>query len=99
MSAARIAAGSTMYVKVPISATSAGNPITLTADAVAIAFTTPGGTPATWFTGTWEGTGTARVLVGPGGALTLTPGTYWVWVKVTDNPEIPAEQVGILIIY
>jgi hypothetical protein len=31
----------------------------------------------------------ARVLIGPLGAVQLAPGRYRVWVKVTDNPEVP----------
>ena len=36
----------------------------------------------------------AKCLVGPGGAVTLTEGTWWVWVKVVDTPETPALYSG-----
>jgi hypothetical protein len=36
----------------------------------------------------------AKCLVGPGGVITLTAGTWWVWVKVTDSPETPALYSG-----
>lgn len=36
----------------------------------------------------------AKCLVGPTGAITLTAGTWWVWVKVTDSPETPALYSG-----
>jgi hypothetical protein len=34
----------------------------------------------------------AQCLVGPNGGVTLTQGLWQVWVKVTDNPEIPVLQ-------
>lgn len=38
---------------------------------------------------------TYRVLLGPGGAKTLTKGTTYDWVvKVTDDPEIPVRLAG-----
>lgn len=60
--------------------------------------------PTEWVVGSWE-TDTiagatayvARCLVGPGGAFEPTAMTnYWVWIVVTDNPEIPVLQVGQL---
>ena len=36
----------------------------------------------------------ARCLVGTGGAVALTAGTYWVFVKVTDSPEAPVVMAG-----
>ncbi len=49
-----------------------------------------------WVLGSWEpGADTvARVLVGPGGTVGLTPGTYWVWVRVTGSIERPVRQAG-----
>lgn len=61
--------------------------------------------PATadWFAGVWETTAlntgewVAKALIGPGtGGHPLTPGTYDVWIKITDNPTIPVRQVGTL---
>ncbi|HEY9371461.1 hypothetical protein [Streptomyces sp.] len=53
-----------------------------------------------WKVAAWVGTAgttrTARVLLGPAGAVTLAPGKYMVWYKVTDSPEIPARPVGVL---
>lgn len=82
-----------------------GNPTT---DPVAMAFTAPGvdPQPADWKTASWNTTATlganqylAQCLVGPGGTVTLTNGTYQMWVKVTDNPEIPQLPAGMLSIY
>jgi hypothetical protein len=80
-----------------------GQPYNPTADAVAMAFmTAPNTKPASgdWKTGGWDtsaiGTYTATCLVGPGGAATLVPGSYFVWVRITDNPEIVIREVGEL---
>lgn len=51
----------------------------------------------TWYVGSWETAGTkhyARFLYGDG--MSLVPGHYTVFVKVTDNPEVPVKNVGIL---
>ena len=49
-----------------------------------------------WVAGSWDIDTTnvlypysAKCLVGPGGTITLGIGTYVVYVKITDNPEIP----------
>lgn len=36
----------------------------------------------------------ARILVGPGGAVTLTDGTWQMWVRVTSTPEMPVLHAG-----
>lgn len=85
-----------------------------TNDAVQIGFVPKGGgnlqstapTNPQWYNGSWETTTitgqtayVARVLVGPGGTFTPTAGTaYWVWIKITDNPEIPARQIAELVV-
>jgi len=38
----------------------------------------------------------ACLLCGPGGAVAPTPGTYYVWMKVTDSPESPLRLVDTL---
>ena len=42
----------------------------------------------------------AELLVGPeGGTLTLAPGQYRVWAKLTDSPEVPwLRSADILVI-
>jgi hypothetical protein len=61
-----------------------------------MAFPIPGVPPTTWYNAAWETdssasvpTYLARTTVGPGGTAVLAVGTYEMWVKVTDNPEIP----------
>ena len=57
-----------------------------------------------WKAGTWDvtriGTYVAEVLVGTGGAVALTAGVYYVWIKITDATagETPAEQIAKLIV-
>lgn len=98
---------STVYVKSRVTATVNGstsyNP---TGDPVEIAFKSPGVDPVApdWAMGSWETVGTsgyyARLLVGPGpGGLNLAVGTYDMWIRVTDNPEIPVMQAGPLRVY
>lgn len=38
----------------------------------------------------------AYCLVGPGGTINPGIGTYVVYLKVTDNPEIPVDVIGYL---
>jgi hypothetical protein len=97
---------STEYVLVPVNAIFNGAVFNPTADTVQFGFTTGyGSTPSTFVTGSWDSNAVqgswynAKCLVGPGaGGTALTAGTYTVWVKITDNPEIPVKQSGTLII-
>src|SRR6266496_3261374 len=87
-----IPAASLEYVKVPITATVNGSAVNPETDDVAFSFVAPGTAPSSWTTGSWETIGTtynARILVGPGGSVTLSKGLYEVFVRVTDNPESP----------
>jgi hypothetical protein len=54
-----------------------------------------------WATGTLvqeNGVWWVRVLVGPGGDITLTPGDWQEWVRILDNPEQPLRKPGVLVI-
>lgn len=56
----------------------------------------PDGT-TTWTPAEWEGVAglsrTWRVLVGPTTTVgVVAPGTYHVWSRVTDDPEIPVRR-------
>lgn len=87
------------YLEISITAA-----LTLDAQTVEFAFqldgdqTSPAG--ADWHAATWIGdegtTRTARLLVGPGGALVLEAGYYNVWYRVDATPEIPARVAGRL---
>lgn len=97
---------STMYYLVPVQATQAGAAYNPTGDAVQFAFAptatyVPQNTD--WVVGSWETAAgsvlypyNARCLIGPNGTITLGLGTYVVYVKITDNPEIPVLIAGYL---
>jgi hypothetical protein len=96
-------AASTLYVQVPIQATVSGTPYDPTGDAVAMAFMPGSGQPGSgdWNTGSWQTTAQgiylAQCLVGPeNSGVVLAPGTYAVFVKITDNPEVPVLPSGSL---
>ena len=77
-------------------------------DVVAMAFTPltyPGTSPApgNWVTGSWSTfpgpAYWAQALVGPvNGGTALAIGTYQVWLRVTDSPEVPVLQPCLLTI-
>lgn len=103
MAVAEISTASVEYVRVAVSATASGSAVNPTGDTVQMAFIDGTATPASgdWKTASWEtDTGTepdtyyARCLVGS--AVTLTAGTYSVWVKVADSPETPVRRAGLL---
>ena len=102
---ARLSAASLETVQVPVFAASGGQPIDPTAYAVAMAFETAVTSPASgdWKTGTWDvndiGDYLAGCLVGTGGAVTLTPGTYYVWVRITTPTETVVQPAGELDVY
>jgi hypothetical protein len=89
----------TEYIFIPVSVTKAGVAYNPTGDAVQFAFMpTPTQVPqnADWVSGSWVTESTnvlypysAQCLVGPSGTITLGVGTYIIYIKVTDSPEIP----------
>lgn len=97
---------STQYVQTPVRAFQQGQPYNPTGDAVVMAFIAGFGEPGNtdWKTASWAWTTAingyyiAQCLVGPGGTITLAQGTYAVWIKITDNPEIPVINTGSLTI-
>lgn len=100
------AATSSPYVFVPVKGKSSGSAINPTSDTVQMAFLavppeTASPVSADWKTAAWEANTavvpnlySARCLVGTGGVITLTAGTWYVWVKITDSPEVPAIYSG-----
>jgi hypothetical protein len=102
---------STEFVKVRVDANVDGDPLyNPTGDSVAFAFVARDAEPTSgdFVQGSWETQSNvtpnnttyiykARCLVGPaGGFITLAQGNYDVYVKITDNPEVPVKFVGIL---
>lgn len=106
MALAPISSQSKEYLKVPVSARDSGGVVDPTGSPVAFAFLAPEVTPdvaTTWTSGSWEtatqpGTGAdiykARCLIGPSGAITLSAGSYDVWIRVTHNLEAVMRKAG-----
>lgn len=97
---------STQYVFIPVSATRSGAAYNPTGDPVVFAFAptatyVPQNTD--WVAGSWD-TDTssilfpysAKCLVGPAGTVTLGIGTYVMYIRITDNPEVPVLIAGQL---
>lgn len=100
----QISSLSLQYIKVPVTAVVNGASTNPTADTVVMAFVAPSvnPAPADWQIASWE-TATAptttyyaRCLIGPGGTIALPAAHYYVWVKITDSPEVPAIVAGTL---
>jgi hypothetical protein len=89
----------TEYVLIPVTVTKAGLAYNPTGDTVQFAFAaTPTYVPqvSDWVAGAWDTDTTnilypytAKCLIGPSGTITLGIGTYIIYLKITDNPEIP----------
>lgn len=91
--------GCVKYIKSEIVVSINGAPYDPTGDQVDWAFVAPGEDrdAASWTAGSWETAGTrhwVRILVGAD--VVLARGTYSVYVRITDDPEIPLEHVGRL---
>ena len=97
---------STQYVFIPVTATKSGIPYNPTGDAVVFAFM-PTATKvpqvSDWVAGSWD-TNTssvlfpysAKCLVGPSGIINPGIGRYYMYIKITDNPEVPVLIAGLL---
>lgn len=90
------------YLKVATNGTDVetGDPIDPTGDVVRIAFMTHGAIPGDddWIDATWADPDTSEhftafCLVGPGGDVELAKGYYSVFLKITDDPEIPVIRI------
>ena len=94
---------STDYIQVPVRVN--GSAYDPTSDDVQIAFIAGNASPQEpdWNTAAWNtpvsSVYQAQVLVGPANdGIALAPGTYTVWVKIVDNPEVPVRAAGYLMI-
>lgn len=75
--------------------------VALGTQTVSLAVVAPDTEPASgdWKAGSWDGD-YAQLLVGPGQAVTLQPGTtYQVWVKISDPPLAVVRRAGPLATY
>lgn len=102
-----IRAASLDYIRAQVSARESGAAVNPTGNAVAMAFTATDTAPAAaasdWKAASWDtdttttpATYRAQCLVGPGGTVELTAGTYYLFVKVTDSPEAPILPCGVV---
>lgn len=100
-------AGSCEYHRWRVGATVNGQPIDPTADPLAFALSTAvdaHGEPIEptngFVNGVWENPAPtvylACLLSGPSGAVTPDKGTYYVWMRVTDTPEVPLRLIDTL---
>jgi hypothetical protein len=99
---------STEYVLIPLQVTKAGVPYNPTSDTLQFAFmpnSVQVPVTADWVSGVWETVSTniiypynAKCLVGPTGSTALTLGTYVIYLKITDSPEVPVLVGGQLVI-
>lgn len=100
-----IAAVSTVYLPVNVTALLGGSPFNPTSSVVQFAFIAGPNEPQTsdWHNGAWASTNApyvAQILIGPAnGGLVLPLGSYIIWVKVISNPQVPVFSVGTLEIY
>lgn len=105
--ATRRAALTTRYLRYYVGATKDGQPYNPTGTPVAFAFMAPGIDPALadFKAGSWEtevgppSRYVARFLLGPSGTASLTKGTYAVWIKISDTPEVPEEPIDTLTVF
>jgi hypothetical protein len=105
MEQVRVSELSLETLRFPVFADSGGAIHNPTGAVVELAFipeaaTNPAG--GDWTAGGWDstviGTYVATFLVGPGGAKALAPGTYYVWIRITEAPEAVVREVGELVV-
>lgn len=71
-------------------------------EVVEIAFTAPGAEPieGDWHAAAWDHVtpkgADAKILIGPGGTVVLTDGTYAMWVRVNGAIERPVMRAGLV---
>lgn len=96
-----ISTASLEYVRVPVSVTKKGVAYDPTNDTVAMAFQQTLVAPTVFYPGVWEATASsffALCLIGPGSVVQLTAGTWYVWVQITDSPEVPVLLAGVIVV-
>lgn len=98
-----ISSQSLEYVRIgSVSAQFGGIAVNPTADVVKMAFMSSTAAPSVsdWKTASWNTVGAGQYqiqcLIGPGGVIQLTPGYWYVWVQITDNPETIVRSADIL---
>ena len=97
---------STQFVFIPVQATKSGVAYNPTGDVVQMAFmpqATQSPQVSDWVSASWDTNQTsviypysAKCLVGPAGTIVLGLGSYYMYLKIADSPEIPVLLGGIL---
>ncbi|HUW15634.1 MAG TPA: hypothetical protein VMW94_01035 [Actinomycetes bacterium] len=102
----RINSQSLEYIKVPVTAKKGGVAYDPTGDTVEMTFSQSETLPATptWYAASWEDGSNqdmVRCLIGPTGEVELTAShtPWYVFIKITDNPEIPVLEAGPIEVY
>lgn len=95
---------STRYIKCVVSTQENGVASNPTSGTIEFAFMADGTDPGAlnWKSGSWETAGDeylGRCLIGPSGTVTLSAGSYDVWIRYIKAPETIIEKVGYLVIY
>ena len=85
---ATIPAGSTEYLYIPVTDGSAGIP-----GEIAVIASCAEPVESDWKDAAWDA-GSYKLLIGPGGALTLAQGTYTAWIRLDAPPEIVVRRSG-----
>ncbi|MGV3564213.1 MAG: hypothetical protein ACO1ON_13125 [Nocardioides sp.] len=82
------------HIHVPVSVTSGGLPVAPTVR-IAVVDDCTGTTPGDddWHDADWIDGGVRWLYLG-----NLPAGTYAVWVRITDAPEIPVRRAGVLVL-
>lgn len=98
---ARINSLSKEYVVVQVSTNPGGAAINTAVATVEFAFITEG-EPSSWTSGEWTTSGQntyARILVGTGSTVgALANGTYTVWLRISQTPEVVVRPAGTLVV-
>lgn len=93
-------------VRVNVSADAAGLIYNPTVATVELAAMPSGDNPGAsdWKAGVWNttviGSYSAAIIIGPGQPLSLVPGEYYLWLRITDasSGETVVRQSGVLIV-
>jgi len=92
----QVSSASKQFITVPVEEEiTGGDP---TGDIVTMAFPAVAAEPTNYVSGSWvtvSGIHYAQALIGPG-ATQLAVGFYDIYVKITDNPEVPVIKAGLL---
>ncbi|MFG1683512.1 hypothetical protein ACGFNP_25310 [Nonomuraea sp. NPDC049269] len=88
MTVATVPASSTEYLHIPVADGSAS-----IAGEIAVIDSCAEPVESDWKAAAWDA-GSYKLLIGPGGVLTLTQGTYTAWIRLEAPPESVVRRSG-----